>query len=112
MILRTPDLWLDFAVFYLKTGEIVNAVQVLKTGLIHQPQNPAIIYRLVAMLLLNNSVNQALFYLERALTLDPRGVNEFLHFFPTALDFPAIAELIESYQQKAHDRSGDLSSRN
>jgi tetratricopeptide (TPR) repeat protein len=104
-----PDLWLDFAVFYLKTGELNNAVQVLKTGLIHQPQNTAIQYRLVAMLLLNNSINQALFYLEGALTKDLAGLQDFLHFFPSALKYPAVMEMIESYQHEVGKATGGLS---
>ncbi|HMM11339.1 MAG TPA: tetratricopeptide repeat protein [Bacteroidales bacterium] len=104
-----PDLWLDFAVFYLKTGELGNAVQVLKTGLIHQPNNTAIQYRLVAMLLLNNSINQALFYLENALAKDIAGLQDFLHYFPAASNYPAVMDMIGSYHQAVGDATEGLS---
>lgn len=104
-----PDLWLDYGVFYLKTGELVNAVQVLKTGLIHQPQNTAIQYRLVAMLLLNNSINQALFYLENALSHDIEGLKDFMQFFPAAIHYPAVMEKIESYHQEVGNTPDGMS---
>lgn len=106
---KDPDLWLDYSLFYLKTGEIGNAVQTLKTGLIHQPGNTTIQYRLVAMLLLNSNINQALFYLEDALIKDPSGLHDFLQFFPSAINYPSIVEMIESYHQAVGNTSEGLS---
>jgi tetratricopeptide (TPR) repeat protein len=104
-----PDLWLDYSVFYLNTGELGKAVQVLKTGLIHQPQNAAIQYRLVAMLLLNNSINQALFYLENAMALNLEGLKEFMQFFPSFIHYPAVMEMIESHHPEVRNASNGMS---
>ncbi len=91
---QDPDLWKDYAYMYIVAGEKEKAIQVLKTGLIHQPENPVILYRLVAALILNEKPEQAYFYLESALEIDFEGHKELLDFMPTLKTNHKIAELI------------------
>ncbi len=58
------------------------ASQVLKTGLIHQPYNSRILYRLAAILFRQRNEVQGQYYLETALQRDFEGHTEFLEVLP------------------------------
>jgi len=96
-----PDLWKDYAMMYVRMGETVKAIQVLKTGLIHLPADTQLMYRLAGILILNNSMKQALYYLETALSIDYDGHIDLISLIPDLLNYPAIVELIELYSQKS-----------
>ncbi|MBW7846697.1 MAG: tetratricopeptide repeat protein [Bacteroidales bacterium] len=89
-----PDLWKDYAYMHIASGEIEKAVQILKTGLIHQPNNPGLLYRLVAALMLNKKPDQAYEYLELALSIDFEGHTDLYDFMPALKDNPRVTELI------------------
>ncbi|PKP54250.1 MAG: hypothetical protein CVT92_00410 [Bacteroidetes bacterium HGW-Bacteroidetes-1] len=89
-----PDLWKEYANMYIIGGETEKAVQVLKTGLIHQPDNTEIMYRLVATLLINNNYNQAVYYLENALELNFDGHLELFEYVPSLRHNTKLLDLI------------------
>ncbi len=91
---QDPDLWKEYSYMYIVMGETGKAVQVLKTGLIHQPANAGLIYRLAAALILNKNVSQAYLYLETALELDYEGYAELFEFMPSLRQNPRVTELI------------------
>lgn len=95
---QDPDLWKEYAYMYIIEGETEKAVQVLKTGLIHQPRNASIIYRLVSALILNKNLSQAYFYLESALELDFDQHHELFEFMPSIKYNPKVIELITQYK--------------
>lgn len=92
-----PDLWKEYAYMHILSGENEKAVQVLKTGLIHQPQNASIIYRLVATLILNKNTTQAYYYLETALEIDYKGHEELFEFMPSLRNNQKVNDLINQY---------------
>lgn len=92
------DLWKEYAAMYVMAGEIEKAIQILKTGLIHLPDHTDLMYRLVATLVLNNNLSQAVYYLENALQLNYEGHKELTDYFPGIVRYPKIIEIIESYK--------------
>lgn len=92
-----PDLWKDYASMYIVSGEIGKAVQVLKTGLIHQPDNVGLLYRLVAALMLNKKPDQAYDYLEIALGIDYEAHTELFDFLPGLIHNSKVTEMILHY---------------
>ncbi|MDP3444265.1 MAG: tetratricopeptide repeat protein, partial [Ignavibacteria bacterium] len=92
-----PDLWKDYANLHIHTGEIEKAVQILKTGLIHQPENTSIMYRLVATLLLKCNESQAIYYLETALELDFDGHLDLIEYYPSIVSNQKVMDLILIY---------------
>lgn len=91
------DLWKEYANMHIIKGETDTAIQVLKTGLVHQPENASIIYRLAAALLLNGNQVQAAYYLENALDLNYDAHQELLDYFPGIIKYPKILEILEKY---------------
>lgn len=94
------DLWKEYANMHILNGEIEKATQVLKTGLIHQPENAGIIYRLVATLLIGNNQNQAAYFLESALELNYPDHQELFDYFPGIIKYPLLIELITQYSAR------------
>jgi tetratricopeptide (TPR) repeat protein len=92
-----PDLWVEYANVYVLQHQFEKASQILKTGLIHQPENNRIRYRLAALLFRQRSEIQGLFYLETALESDYDGRQEFLDFYPGALENVYIIDMINMY---------------
>ncbi len=91
------DLWKEYSNMHILKGETEKAIQILKTGLIHQPENASIIYRLAAALLLNGNQVQSAYYLENALDLNYEGHQELLDYFPGITKYPKILEILEKY---------------
>lgn len=93
-----PYLWAEHANMYVVKGEYDTAVNLLKTGLVNQPENSIILYRLVASLILNKNTVQACYYLENALEIDYEGHKELMEYYPDVILVPKIVDLIRSYQ--------------
>jgi len=94
---RDPDLWIEYANLYVLQHQFEKATQILKTGIIHQPANNRIRYRLAALLFRQRNNIQAQFHLEAALEIDFEGHQEFLEFYPGALNDVQIVEMISMY---------------
>jgi tetratricopeptide (TPR) repeat protein len=92
-----PYLWVEHANMYVVKGEYETAVNLLKTGLVNQPESSIILYRLVASLIYNKNTVQACYYLESALEIDYEGHKELLEYFPDVIHEPKIVDLIRSY---------------
>lgn len=96
-----PDLWLEYANLYILQHQFEKASQVLKTGLIHQPFNGRIIYRLAAILFRQRNEVQGQYYLETALLRDFDGHSDFLEFYPGAVDNMHIMDMIKTHALKS-----------
>jgi tetratricopeptide (TPR) repeat protein len=92
-----PDLWLEHANMYVIKGEYETAINLLKTGLANQPDNSALLYRLVASLMLNKNPVQACYYLENALETDFEGHRELLEYYPDIIKNHKVVDLIRAY---------------
>lgn len=92
------DLWKEYAAMYVVMGEMEKAIQILKTGLIHLPENTDLMYRLVATLVLNNNFSQAIYYLENALQANYEGHTELTDYFPGIVRYSKIVEIIQSFK--------------
>ncbi len=94
------DLWLEYSNMYFLMDNKEKAIQIIKTGLIHQPKNASLFYRLVALLILNKGLIQALYFLESALELDVEAVDELFEYLPSARENTKIFDLILHYKMK------------
>lgn len=88
------NLWKEFSAMYLETGELMKAEQVLKTGLIHLPDHSKLMYYLSAVLVIKNNMQQALYYLEKALKIDYEEHETLSEFLPDMMGYPEIVKMI------------------
>ena len=79
---------------------IENAIITLYTGLETQPKNNLIYARLVAYLLMNGKIDEALLNLTILLTSDKDLVNEIIEFYPETINYPKVVDLIENFKKK------------
>lgn len=72
----------------------MKAEQVLKTGLIHLPDHSKLMYYLSAVLVIKNNMQQALYYLEKALKIDYEEHETLSEFLPDMMGYPEIVKMI------------------
>jgi tetratricopeptide (TPR) repeat protein len=93
------DIWLDFADVYFKTGNTEKAADIILEGIVHQPENISLRYRLINYLLLNKKEKEAYSLLEAALQINFIRHCEMLEYDPTLLRNQQILDLIELYKK-------------
>lgn len=93
-----PGIWLDFSAMFAELDEYDHALDVLETGLTHQPDNVALFYRKVAYLYNMGKPKQAMSALHTALSKGNDGLDELFEFAPYLKDDPSVVEIIASYR--------------
>jgi tetratricopeptide (TPR) repeat protein len=89
------DVYIEYANLCVLQKDHVKAIEILRKGIIQQPENYVLYYRLGATLLFVNHIAEALFYLDLALKHDYEGHTELLEYYPEMFKLPEVAELFE-----------------
>ncbi len=94
------DVFVEYANMFVLKEEYQNAVGILHKGILQQPDNYLLYYRLGATLLFTKNVVESLFFLNMALKNDFDGHTDLLEYYPEIFNFPEVAELIEENRPK------------
>ncbi len=97
-----PDVYLEYANLCVLQKDHHRAIEILRRGIIQQPENYLLYYRLGATLIYVNHLAEALFYLDLALKHDYEGHAEVLEYYPEMFNLPEVAELFSI--NKPHDK--------
>jgi tetratricopeptide (TPR) repeat protein len=92
---KDPDVFVEHANMHVLKENYVEALDILRKGIIQQADNYLLYYRLGATLLFTNNVVEALFFLDLALKNDFEGHTDLLEYYPEIFNFPEVTELIE-----------------
>ena len=93
-----PDLYIEYANMFVLKNEHHKAIEMLQKGMIHQPDNYLIMYRLGATYLYVNDIFEAIFILDLALKNDFEGHTELLEYYPDVFNHPEVVELFAEYK--------------
>lgn len=91
------DIWLDIAEITKDYETLEKSIYYLKEGLKKQPENYLIYGRLVAYLLMNGQVDEAIQNLTILLNNKKEILPELMEYYPEIISFPRIIDLIENF---------------
>lgn len=89
------SIYLDYSEMLFDQNMIDEANEVIELGIDKLPEQSEIYYRFAAYLLKNGQEEDAIDYLEQAIEIDAEQVTSFLEYYPEALSFHAVLNLIE-----------------
>lgn len=92
------DIWVDIAEVLKEKEGIEQAIAVLYEGLEKQPKNYLINNLLVAFLLENGNITEAIEHLVLILTHKKELVTELTDYYPEIVNYPEVIELIENFE--------------
>ena len=95
---ENEEIWLDKAEVITDYENIENGIITLYKGLEKQPENNLIYARLVAYLLMNGKVNEAIENLTILLTNDKELLSELTSYYPEAISFQKVIDTIENFK--------------
>jgi len=90
------DIWLDFSAMFAELFEYAHALEVLETGLSHQPDNVALEFRKVAYLYSLGKPKEAHIQLQAALVHGKEGLAALFEFAPYLQNDQVITAIIDS----------------
>jgi len=93
------EVWLDLAEAVKKNESIEKAILFLYEGMEKQSTNYSIYIRLSALLLEIGKADDAVEYLNIALSQNKELAQELTEYYPNAILFPAIVETLENYKK-------------
>jgi tetratricopeptide (TPR) repeat protein len=97
LIPNDTDVWLDFSEFYYKQEKIDNAIHIAEEGLQNLPGDYEIFYRLAALNYSKGNHQEADVYLQKALAIDKKGIEDMFTFLPFLRTFDRINHLLDSH---------------
>lgn len=92
------DVYLNYSEILFDNDLIDEANDVIETGLEKHPDQSEIYYRFAAYLLKNGQEQDALDYLAQGLELDTDNLHELISYYPEALSFESVLDLIEKHK--------------
>lgn len=96
---KNDDIWIDKAELIRDAEDLERGIITLYEGLEKQPENYLLYARLVAYLLMNGKIDEAVQSLIILLTNDKENVSALMEYYPEAIKFPKIVELIDNFKE-------------
>jgi tetratricopeptide (TPR) repeat protein len=93
------EIWLDYANLLFEQENKNGSLEILAEGIKYHPQNAELHYRIAACLMSIGQKQEALSFLQKALTLNYEKHNELFDYIPQLKSNISITNLIESYKK-------------
>jgi tetratricopeptide (TPR) repeat protein len=94
------EAWINYSVSKSITSGLDKAIEIIEESLEKNKEDASLWLRLAAYLYQSGKVQQAFFYIENALKIDPNSSEEILEYMPDLREVPRFVELIELYKIK------------
>ncbi len=99
---RNTEGWLDFSDFLFSIEDIPAAIDVLQQGLIQNPRNAGLTYRLAALHLLKGNEFEGIVCLQEALQYNPL-TKELFDYAPELTDNETVIEIIKTHNSERNN---------
>lgn len=94
------EVYLNYSEILFDEEHIDEANEVIESGIEKHPEQCEIYYRFAAYLLKNGQEEDAIDYLALALELSPADAQHLTGYYPAALHYPAVLDLLEKYNNQ------------
>jgi tetratricopeptide (TPR) repeat protein len=91
------DIWLDFSSMYFEQGNLSEAIAILYDGIKNLPDLVDFQYRMVAYLYSDGQYNEALNFLQQAITKDSSKLDQLFEYLPDLEKQSLIMDIINRY---------------
>lgn len=91
------DAWLDYSSILYEQQRLADAIEVISDAIKNNPEAAELYYRQVAYLFAKGEYNEAISYLETALTSDPEKHYILFDYLPQLADNKSILDIINRF---------------
>lgn len=97
---ENPEVWLTWCDIALKESDALTGVSILETGM-RKCTSPLLKYRIAGLLMEEQSTENALPYLKKAMKQDIEELDYFFELYPQALKNEKIMKLVRLFRKKS-----------